>query len=182
MNHATHTIRRAVYPGTFDPVHYGHIDIATRAARIFDEVIVAVYAQPQKNVLFSVEKRVELVRATLADRPNIQVAQYSGLTVDYVNSVGALAIVRGLRVFSDFELEFRMAIANRRLAPRIEIVNFITDEAHIHISSSTVREIASLGGDVSSMVPPNVERELELLFERLGDDGPASVDMVSLRD
>ncbi|MBN1286418.1 MAG: pantetheine-phosphate adenylyltransferase [Anaerolineae bacterium] len=175
-------MRRAVFPGTFDPIHYGHIDIATRAAQVFDEVVVAVYDQPQKNVLFNVEARYALVKEALADSPNIKVAKYSGLTVDYVKQIGALAIVRGLRVFSDFELEFRMAIANRRLAPDVEMVNFITDEKHIHISSSTVREIASLGGDVSSMVPPHVEAKLKAAFAALGDDGPGSVDMVSLRD
>jgi pantetheine-phosphate adenylyltransferase len=176
------SLRRGVFPGTFDPVHYGHIDIAVRATKIFHEVIVAVYDKPQKNVLFDVEKRVALVREVLADTPGIKVAQYSGLTVDYVKEVNALAIVRGLRVFSDFELEFRMAIANRRLAPNIEMVNLITDEAHIHISSSTVREIASLGGDVTSMVPPPVVRALKEQFAKLGDNGPASVDMISLRD
>lgn len=175
-------MRKAVFPGTFDPIHYGHIDIAVRAARVFDEVIVAVYDQPQKNLLFNVNSRYQMVQETLADYPNIKVAKYGGLTVDYVKQVGALAIVRGLRVFSDFELEFRMAIANRRLAPDVEMVNFITDEQHVHISSSTVREIASLGGDVSSMVPPQIEAKLKATFLALGDNGPGSVDMVSLRD
>ena len=173
-------MRIGVYPGTFDPVHYGHIDI--RATRLFDEVIVAVYDRPYKNLLFSVERRVALVREALADQPHIKVAHYSGLTVDYVKSVGSFAIIRGLRVFSDFELEFRMAIANRRLAPDIEVVNLIADEKHLHISSSTLREIASLGGDVSSMAPPHVCRALRDHFARLGDDGPGSVDMISLRD
>ncbi len=180
---ARHTTRTAVFPGTFDPVHYGHIDIAVRAAWIFDEVTIAVYERPHKNLLFAdPAKRVALVKEAVADYPNIKVAQYSGLTVDYVRKVGAIAMVRGLRVFSDFELEFRMAIANRRLAPDIEMVNFITDEAHIHISSSTVREIASLGGDVSSMVPPHVEAALKARFAALGDDGPDAVDIISLRD
>ena len=176
-------MRIGVYPGTFDPIHFGHMDIALRATKLFDRVIVAVYDRPYKNLLFDVETRVALIREALADHNGaIEVAHYSGLTVDYVKSVGAFAIVRGLRVFSDFELEFRMAIANRRLAPDIEVVNLIADEKHLHISSSTVREIASLGGDVSSMVPPNVCRALKEHFSLLGDDGPGSVDMISLRD
>ncbi|GAB4441245.1 MAG: pantetheine-phosphate adenylyltransferase [Anaerolineae bacterium] len=175
-------MRKGVYPGTFDPVHYGHIDIAIRATKLFDEVIVAVYERPQKNILFSVEKRVALLQEAVADHPRIKVAQFGGLLVDYVKQVGAFAIIRGLRVFSDFEVEFRMAITNRRLAPDVEVVNLITDEKHIHISSSTVREVASLGGNVSSMVPPHVNRALKEHFARLGDDGPDSVDLISLRD
>jgi pantetheine-phosphate adenylyltransferase len=157
-------IRRAVYPGTFDPAHFGHIDIATRAARAFDEVIVAVYDRPLKKLVFSVEERVNMLMNALEGITNVRVAKYSGLTVDYVRQVEAFAIIRGLRVFSDFELEFRMALANRRLAPEIEVVNFIADERHLHISSSTIREIASLGGDVSSMCPPEVVAALKAKF------------------
>jgi pantetheine-phosphate adenylyltransferase len=175
-------VRKAVYPGTFDPIHYGHIDIAVRATRLFDEVIVAVYDRPYKSLLFDADERVALARQSLGDQPRIRVARYSELTVDYAKRVGAFAIVRGLRVFSDFELEFRMAIANHRLAPDIEVVNLITDEQHIHISSTTVREIASLGGDVSSMVPPHVVQALKERVANLGEDRPGSVDMVSLRD
>ncbi len=157
-------IRRAVYPGSFDPAHYGHIDIATRASRVFDEVIVAVYSRPAKHLVFSTEERVTLIKNALKSVTNVRVAEYSGLTVDYVREVGALAIIRGLRVFSDFELEFRMALANRRLAPGIEVVNFIADERHLFLSSSTVREVASLGGDVSTMVPPEVAVALAAKF------------------
>jgi pantetheine-phosphate adenylyltransferase len=152
---------RALFPGTFDPVHYGHIDIATRAARLFDELVVAVYDRPLKSLLFLPEERIALVTQALQDNPRIRVVSYSGMTVDFCRQIGAQVIVRGLRVFSDFEFEFRTALANHRLAPDIEVVAFITDEEHTFLSSSTVREIASLGGDVSSMVPPYVNAALK---------------------
>jgi len=176
------TIRKVVYPGTFDPAHFGHIDIATRAARTFDEVIVAVYDRPAKKLLFSVEERVAMMKHVLKGYDNVTVDQYGGLTVDYVRQVGAFAMIRGLRVFSDFELEFRMALANRRLAPEIEVVNFIADEKHLHISSTTVREIASLGGDVSSMVPPEIAAALAARFSDLNRDGAGTNYVVSLQE
>ena len=133
------TIRRVVYPGTFDPAHFGHIDIAMRAARTFDEVIVAVYAFPAKKLLFNLDERVSMLERLFHGVTNVRVDRYTGLTVDYVRQVGASAMIRGLRVFSDFELEFRMALANRRLAPEIEVVNFIADEKHLHIKAQTLR-------------------------------------------
>jgi pantetheine-phosphate adenylyltransferase len=160
---------RAVFPGTFDPIHYGHIDIATRAARLFDEVVVAVYDRPLKSLMFTPEERIALVNETLKDLPRIRVVSYSGMTVDYCREIGAQVIVRGLRVFSDFEFEFRMALANHRLAADIESVALITDEEHTFLSSSTVREIASLGGDVSSMVPAHVNAALKNKVKGLGD-------------
>lgn len=175
-------ICRAIFPGSFNPIHYGHIDIARRALRMFDEVTMAVYVHPGKPGLFSGEERIALIREALKDEPRVQVASYNRLTVDYAREVGAQAIVRGLRVFSDFELEFRMALANRRLAPEIEIVNFIAAEEHLHISSSTIREIASLGGDVSSMTPPHVEQALRRRFKELQEQGVTSSFMVSLND
>ena len=170
---------RAVFPGTFDPIHYGHIDIAHRAARLFDEVIIAVYDKPLKSLVFTPEERIDLVRQSFMGETKIKVMGYSGLTVELCKAVNAQVIVRGLRVFSDFELEFRMALANHRLAPQIEVVALITAEEHTFLSSSTVREIASLGGDTSSMVPPHVELALTHRFQELGD---GHVVTTSLRD
>jgi pantetheine-phosphate adenylyltransferase len=175
-------MRRAVYPGTFDPIHLGHVDIAYRATNLFDEVIVGVYDRPLKQMLFTIEERVALAREAFQAIDGLRVMPYSGLTVEFARRMSAQAIVRGLRVFSDFELEFRMALANHRLAPEIEVVCLITSEEHTHLSSSTVREIASLGGNVSSMVPPNVKAALLARFQELGDDASGAVDMVSLRD
>ena len=160
---------RALFPGTFDPIHFGHIDIAVRAARLFDEVYVAVYDRPLKTLLFSPEERIAQVMETFKGHAKIRVVGYSGMTVDFCRQIHAQVIVRGLRVFSDFELEFRMALANHRLAPDIESIAFITDEEHTFLSSSTVREIASLGGNVSSMVPPHVEAALKEKVKDLSD-------------
>lgn len=172
---------RAVFPGTFDPIHYGHIDIALRAAKLFDEMVVAVFDKPQKNLVFSPEQRIELATYSFRNEPKIKVVGYRVLTVEFCNMIGAQVIVRGLRVFSDFEFEFRMALANHRLSPNIEIVALITDEAHTFLSSTTVREIASMGGDVSSMVPPHVETALKLKFKELGES-QQMVPITSLRD
>jgi pantetheine-phosphate adenylyltransferase len=161
---------RALFPGTFDPVHYGHIDIAERASRLFDEIIMAVYDKPLKSLFFSPEERISLVEQAVGDNPKIKVTGYSSLTVDFARKVGAQVIVRGLRVFSDFEFEFRMALANHRLSPDIEYMALITAEEHTFLSSSTVREIASLGGDVSSMVPPFVEKALKKKLKSVGEE------------
>ena len=163
-------MRRALLPASFDPIHNGHLDLAYRASDLFDELVIGVYDKPLKNVLFSVEERVALVEDATSGIKNATVNIYSGLTVDFARECGAQIIVRGLRVFSDFEGEFRMALANHRLAPEIEIVCLLASEQHMHIASSTVREIASLGGDISSFVPPNVEAALIARFEKIGED------------
>ena len=175
-------MRKVLFPASFDPVHYGHIDIAQRAAKLFDEALVAVYDKPNKTLLFTANERLALVKQSLSHVPNIQFAIYSGLTVDYARQVGASVMVRGLRWFSDFELEFRMAHANRRLAPDIEVVSLMTDQEFSFISSSTVREIASLGGDVSTLVPPHVVAALRTRYMELNRDGDIPNHVTSLQD
>lgn len=170
-----------LFPGTFDPIHYGHINIAKRAADLFEEVIVAVYAKEQVNILFSPAQRLALAEEAFKHIGNITVTAYSGLTVNFAKKVGAVALIRGLRVFSDFEYEFRMALANNRLEPDIDVIALITQEEHTFLSSTTVREIAALGGDVSSMVPDFVRKALVARFTELGND-QAIVPLNSLRD
>lgn len=161
---------RALFPGTFDPIHYGHMDIANRASKLFDEVVMAVYDKPLKNLMFSPEQRISLVREAFQSNPKIKVTGYSGLTIEFAKQIDAHVIVRGLRVFSDFEFEFRMALANQRLAGDVvETVALITAEQHTFLSSSTVREIATLNGNVSSMVPPYVERALKEKVSQMGE-------------
>lgn len=164
-------IKRAVYPGTFDPIHNGHIDLIMRASNLFDELCVGVYdhSRPTKSVLFSVEERVQMIQEALPDTGNIVIMPFTGLLVDFAHRIEAGVIVRGLRVFSDFEFEFRSALANQRLAPGIETVSLMTREENSFVSGSTVREIAELGGDVTSMVPPNVAQALYTRFQ--GDTG-----------
>jgi pantetheine-phosphate adenylyltransferase len=173
---------RALYPGSFDPIHNGHIDIALRAARIFSEVVIGVYDLPKKKLLFNVEERVGLAQQAFEGMTNIRVAKFSGFTVDYAHEVGAGVVVRGLRVFSDFEFEFRMGLANKKLAPEIETVAIMTDINHIYISSSTIREIAELGGDVSGMVPPFIEEALTKRFGELRTAHNSPDYVTSVRD
>ena len=169
---------KALFPGTFDPIHYGHVDIASRASRLFDEVVMAVYDKPLKSLMFLPDERISLVKEAVKNNPKITVVGYSGLTVDFARKIDAHVIVRGLRVFSDFEFEFRMALANQRLAADIETVALITAEQHTFLSSTTVREIAMLNGDVSSMVPPHVKEALHAKLINMGEQSPPN----ALRD
>ncbi len=146
----------AVYPGTFDPITNGHLDIITRGHRLFDEIIVAVLGNPDKEPFFSVEERTEILRAVVGRQPNVRVESFDGLLVDYVRSRGATAIVRGLRALSDFEYEFQMALMNRRLRPDIETVFMMPSEAYTYVSSRLVKQVVQLGGDVSGLVPKEV--------------------------
>jgi pantetheine-phosphate adenylyltransferase len=161
------TTRRAVYPGTFDPVTNGHIDILERSLAVFDEVIIALAQNRQKqDPLFTSDERIELIRKSIDKSDRVQFDRFSGLLVEYCRKQKACCIVRGLRATADFEYEFQFAHMNRRLAPEIDTVFFMTDEHHHYISSSLVKEIASLGGDVSGVVPPAVEQALK---KRLGE-------------
>jgi pantetheine-phosphate adenylyltransferase len=172
----------AIYPGTFDPVHSGHIDIATRAAGLFEHLTVAIYARPLKSLLFSTEERKAMLQEALGHIPNLSVATYNQLTVDFARQAGAQVIVRGLRVISDFELEFQMALTNKKLAPDIEFVCLMTGQEYAFLSASTVKEIAMLGGCVEGMVPPQVAEALHSRFMAPDSTGLDAVRLVSLRD
>jgi len=171
----------AIYPGTFDPIHSGHIDIATRAAGLFDHLTVAVYARPLKNLLFTTQERKAMITEALDHIPNLSVATYRQLTVDFARQVGAQVVVRGLRVISDFELEFQMALTNKKLAPEIEFVCLMTSQEYAFLSASTVKEIAMLGGCVTGMVPRHVAEAMQAKFDGTTDN-EAQVKLVSLRD
>lgn len=158
----------AVYPGSFDPLTNGHLDIARRAARLFDHLIIAVYAHPAKNILFSVDERVALWQEVLASEgmTNARVDKYTHLTVNYVRSVGGSIIIKGLRSPTDFEAEFQQGMMNRKLAPEIEMVCLLSNLEQLFVSSSLLKEIANLGGDVSDMLPVTVVRALQHKFGR----------------
>jgi pantetheine-phosphate adenylyltransferase len=155
----------AVFPGSFDPITNGHMDIIGRGLSVFDEVIVAILVNPEKNPLFSVEERCELIRSSLRGKRRARVETFSGLLVDYARRVGATTIVRGLRAISDFEYEFQMALMNRRLDPRIETVFMMPAESYSYISSRLVKEVFQLGGRVEGLVPPVVERRMKEKLE-----------------
>ena len=151
-------MRCAVYPGSFDPVTNGHIDIIKRAARQFDEVIVAVLRNSSKSALFSVEERVNILCEVLKDMPSVSVRSFDGLTVDFVRECGASAMIRGLRATTDFEYEMQIAHTNHVIDKEIDTVFFITNLKYAYLSSSIVKEIGMYGGDISKFVPPSVEK------------------------
>jgi pantetheine-phosphate adenylyltransferase len=153
--------RIAVYPGSFDPLHNGHLDIVERCLPIFDEVLVAVLRNEEKQPRFSVEERVEMLRDILQPIGRCRVESFSGLLVDFMDRVGAITIVRGLRALSDFDYEFQMALMNRRLNPRVETVFMMPKEEYSYLSSRLVKEVVSLGGDVSGLVPAKVLERLK---------------------
>jgi len=158
-------MRKAIYPGTFDPITYGHLDIIQRAVRLFDHVIVAVADNPRKNTLFSTQERMEMVEA-VCDIENVTVDHFKGLLVNYAESQNAIALIRGLRAVSDFEYEFQMALVNRQLSEELSTVFLMPHERYTHLNSTIVREVASLGGDVSPYVPPPVDKRLIEYFSQ----------------
>ena len=152
----------AIYPGSFDPITNGHIDIAVRAAKLFEKLIIAVYETPAaKDLLFTTEERVDLARQAVADTPNIEVEAYGGLTMDFAKKVNAQAMVRGLRMSADFEREFDMAMMNRNLFPELELVCLMANERFQFLSSSLLKEVASFGGNIDSLVPKHVAEALQ---------------------
>ena len=160
-------MRRAIYPGSFDPITAGHLDVIHRAARLFDEVIVAVAFNDQKKTMFTAEERVALIRETTAGVGNIRVASFGGLLVEFAREENAVAVVRGLRAISDFEFEFQMALMNRKLDPAIETIFLTPREEYTYLSSRIVKEIARLGGNVDAFVPPAVASALREKFAAL---------------
>ncbi|MFC1992106.1 pantetheine-phosphate adenylyltransferase [Chloroflexota bacterium] len=151
----------AFYPGSFDPITNGHLDIATRAARLFDKLVIGVYDTPAKNLLFNTEERADLVKQAVTGLPNIEVRTFSGLTVDYAKEIGAQTLVRGLRAITDFEHEFDMALMNKKLNPECELVLLTTSLQYAFLSSSRIKEVASLGGNIDDLVPKPVSDALK---------------------
>ena len=146
----------AIYPGSFDPITNGHLDIATRAAKLFEKLIIGVYDSPAKSILFTTEERVELVRQTIVNLPNIEVESFTGLTVGFAKKIGAQVIVRGLRMSGDFEREFDMAMMNKKLYPEVELVCLMANQEYQFLSSSLLKEVASLKGNIDDLVPKHV--------------------------
>jgi pantetheine-phosphate adenylyltransferase len=160
--------RVAVYPGSFDPIHNGHLDIIARCRSVFDEVVVAVLGNEAKEPVFSVEERLRMISRELRDCEDCRVESFSGLLANYMHQLGAHTIIRGLRAVSDFEYEFQMALMNRRLNPRIETVFMVPKEKYIYLSSRLVKEVFFLGGDLTGLVPEKVLQELARKAEARG--------------
>ena len=159
-------MRRAIYPGSFDPITNGHLDVIERASRLFDEVIVAVAHNVEKQPLFTLEERLEILRNIIGQRANVRIGQFNGLLVDFALAEEATAVIRGLRAVSDFEFEFQMALMNRKLQGSVETIFLMPKEEYTYLSSRLVKEIARLGGDVSKFVPADVARALQQKFSQ----------------
>jgi len=172
-------VSKALYSGSFDPVTYGHLDVITRAVRIFDQVIVAVFVNREKRPLFKVEERLDMLREVTTGIPNVAIDSFSGLQVEYARRCGARVIIRGLRAFIDFEYEFQMAQMNKKLEPDLETVFITTSSEYAFVNSRVVKEVASFGGCVRGLVPPIVEARLREKFKsgdrQLGSGGPCTV-------
>ncbi len=160
--------RIAVYPGTFDPVTNGHLDLADRGRRHFDRLVIAILGNEEKEPLFTVDQRIQLLREAVADWDNVEVDSFDGLLVDYARKVGATMILRGIRAVTDLEYEMQMAMMNRRMDPKLETVFVVPSETYSYVSSRIVREVASLGGSTEGLVPQNVEVALSRHFKRSG--------------
>ena len=154
-------MRVAIYPGSFDPITNGHIDIATRAAKLFDRVVIAVFGSPSKQLFFTTEERVELARRAVAHLSNVEVQSFLGLTVDYAQEVGAQVMVRGLRMSADFEREFEMAMMNKKLCPALELVCFMASQEYQFLSSTLLKEVACLKGSIDSLIPKHVAEAIQ---------------------
>lgn len=155
----------AVYPGTFDPITNGHVDIVKRASTLFDKLIIAIYDRPEKHLLFSLEERVEMAQKVVTGLPNASVTSFTGLSVDFTHKVNGTVMIRGLRANSDFEREFEMALMNKKLAPDIELVCLMTTSQYQFLSSSLIKEVAKLGGCLDGMVPDHVAVALKEKFK-----------------
>jgi pantetheine-phosphate adenylyltransferase len=150
----------ALYPGSFDPITNGHIDIAIRAAKLFDKIVIGIFATPEKTLMFSIDERVKMAKEATSHLPKVEVRPYSNITVDFAREIKAQVLVRGLRMIGDFEWEFEMAMMNQMLSPGLETVCFMSSQEYQFLSASLIKEVASLGGDIHSLVPPNVAKAL----------------------
>ena len=157
-------MKSVIYPGTFDPIHNGHIDIVKKVSKLFDQVIMVVAVNKEKNPLFSEQERKELIRESISDISNVNVSSFNGLVVEYAKEKNALAIVRGLRHVSDFEFEFQMAMMNYNLNPQVTSMFMMPDEKYIHLNSTIIKDVSRLGGDISDYVPDNVKSALYIKY------------------